>query len=98
MDDRTAHDPPVDQTDAADGDREAERSCWGCASERGDDHGLGPHCRAALIARRTSPDTPALNVLIDKLASVYAHLCWHCQAALAIGIDGLCGRCRAELR
>lgn len=88
---------PVDDQPAHD-DHDDDRSCWGCTAEPGDDHGLGSTCRAALIARRTSPDTPALNVLIDKLGSVYAHLCWHCQAALAIGIDGLCGRCRAELR
>lgn len=79
-------------------DHQDADSCWGCRTEAGDDFGLGAACRARLAARTPAPHAPAVNALIEKLDDVYAHLCWHCQCALAVGIDGLCGRCRVDLR
>lgn len=75
-----------------------DTSCWGCDAEASIDGALGDRCRTRVAERRTDPATPRVNALIERLDSVYAHLCWHCQSALATTIGGLCPDCHLTLR
>lgn len=75
------------------------RDCWGCHREEPIDGGLGSACRTQLAERRRDPATPALNAMIDKLATdVYTRLCWNCGVELSTALSGLCPVCESELR
>ncbi len=75
-----------------------EPVCWGCGDEPAIDDALGLRCRRQLAERRPDPATPKLNDLVERLDSVYAHLCWNCECAVATTLAGLCPRCHRDLR